>query len=64
MIGLQSEVSTAPIYEGMPHLSEAITLFESRGFSLTTLLPVNRDEATSRVIEFDCVMVRADAVPD
>jgi len=30
---------------------------------LTGLFPLSRDEPTGRVIEFDCVMVRADALP-
>ncbi len=63
MIGLQSEVSALPIYEGMPHHSEAIARYESLGFAITALLPVNRDEATSCVIEFDCVMARPDVCP-
>jgi len=34
-----------------------------RAAILTGLFPLSRDEPTGRVIEFDCVMVRADALP-
>jgi FkbM family methyltransferase len=58
LVGLQSEVSVMPIYEGMPAMAEAIAVFEAAGFALTALHPVSREDATARVIEFDCVMVR------
>ncbi|MGO9528533.1 MAG: FkbM family methyltransferase [Verrucomicrobiia bacterium] len=53
---LQSEVSVIPIYEGMPHWMESIALYERAGFGVVGLFPVSFD--SSRVIEFDCLMVR------
>ena len=62
-VGMQSEVALMRIYEGMPRLPEALALYESSGFEVTALYPVSRESATARVLEFDCVMVRAGAVP-
>ncbi len=56
---LQSELSVTPIYEGMPHLTESISFFEAAGFELAGLFPVNRDQSTLQVIEYDCLMVNA-----
>ncbi|HET6551643.1 MAG TPA: FkbM family methyltransferase [Solirubrobacter sp.] len=58
LAGLQSELSVMPIYEAMPAMAEALAAFEAAGFALTALHPVSREDATGRVIEFDCVMVR------
>ena len=62
-VGMQSEVALMRIYEGMPRLPEALALYEESGFEVTALYPVSRETATARVLEFDCVMVRADAAP-
>ena len=62
-VGMQSEVALMRIYEGMPRLPEALALYEQSGFEVTALYPVSRETATARVLEFDCVMVRADAAP-
>jgi hypothetical protein len=60
---MQSEVATLRLYEGSPRMGEAIAVYEERGFEITGMYPVSREEATGRVVEFDCVMVRATAVP-
>ena len=62
-VGMQSEVALMRIYEGMPRLPEALALYEGSGFEVTALYPVSRETATARVLEFDCVMVRAEAAP-
>ncbi len=62
LVGMQSELALMRIYEGMPRLPEALALYEASGFEVTALYPVSRETATARVLEFDCVMVRADAV--
>jgi FkbM family methyltransferase len=59
LVGLQSEVSLIPIYEGMPRMMDAIARYESKGFEIAGFAPVSKDQATSRVIEYDCTMVRA-----
>ncbi|WP_435229121.1 FkbM family methyltransferase [Streptomyces sp. Tue6028] len=63
-VGMQSEVATLRLYEGSPRMGEAIAVYEGSGFEITGMYPVSREAATGRVVEFDCVMVRAAAVPD
>jgi FkbM family methyltransferase len=60
-VGMQSEVALVRIYEGMPRMPEALATYEEAGFEVTALHPVSRDMRTGRVLEFDCVMVRAEA---
>jgi FkbM family methyltransferase len=62
ILGLQSELSCVPIYEGMPRLPEQLTVYEQEGFEVTGLFPVSRHVKTLRIIEFDVVMVRPEAV--
>lgn len=40
--GLQSELSVYPLYHGMPHYLEALTVYEDAGFDLYNLSVVNR----------------------
>jgi len=61
ILALQSEVSVKPVYDEMPYFLDAISALYERGFELTGLFPVARDNVL-RVVEFDCVMVRTDAV--
>ena len=60
-VGMQSEVALMPIYDDMPRMPEALEAYERAGFEITGLFPVSRERATARVLEFDCVMVRADS---
>ncbi|MER7174246.1 FkbM family methyltransferase [Streptomyces mesophilus] len=60
-VGLQSEVAPLRLYEGSPAMAESIAAYEARGFGITGMYPVTREPATGRVVEFDCVMVRAEA---
>jgi FkbM family methyltransferase len=62
LVGMQSEVSQVPLYDGMPHLTEQLATYEAAGFGLTGMFPVILDRPTMRVIEFDAIMVRPDAV--
>jgi FkbM family methyltransferase len=57
LLGLQSEVSCVPIYEGMPRMVEQLAEYERAGFELTGMFPVSRDKPTMRVIEFDAIMI-------
>jgi FkbM family methyltransferase len=59
-VGLQSEVALMQLYEGMPRLAEALAVYEAAGFEISGMYPVNRENRTGRVLEFDCLMVRAD----
>jgi FkbM family methyltransferase len=53
---LQSEVSLIPIYDNMPHWTESISLYESAGFGVVGMFPVNWD--AGRVVEYDCLLTR------
>ena len=53
---LQSEVSLIPIYQGMPHWTESVALYEAAGFGIAGMYPVSYDGASG--IECDCLMVR------
>ncbi|WP_327319751.1 FkbM family methyltransferase [Streptomyces sp. NBC_01235] len=61
--GMQSEVAVLKLYEGSPGMGEAVAAYEAAGFGITGMYPVTREATTGRVIEFDCVMMRADAAP-
>ncbi|MFE6821388.1 FkbM family methyltransferase [Streptomyces sp. NPDC057690] len=62
-VGMQSEVAVLKLYEGSPGMGEAVAVYEAAGFGITGMYPVTREATTGRVIEFDCVMMRADAAP-
>ncbi len=64
LLGLQSEVSCVPIYDGMPRMAEQITTYERAGFETTGMFPVSRDRRTLRVIEFDVVMIGPGALQE
>jgi FkbM family methyltransferase len=61
-VGLQSEVALLQLYQDMPRLPEALGIYEEAGFEVSGMYPVTRHQATGRVLEFDCVMVRADSL--
>jgi FkbM family methyltransferase len=61
VLGMQSEVACVPIYENIPRLPRQIEVYEAAGFELTGMYPVTIDPTSLRVIEFDAVMIRADA---
>ncbi|HEX6919525.1 MAG TPA: FkbM family methyltransferase [Actinomycetes bacterium] len=64
LVGMQSEVALMEIYDGMPRLPEALAAYEAAGFEVTAFYPISRESRTGRVLEFDCVMVRASALGD
>lgn len=59
VIALQSEVSLISIYEGMPHWTESISIYEKAGFGVVGMFPVTRD--SDRIIEYDCLLVRVES---
>lgn len=62
VLGIQSELSNVPLYDGMPRLPEAIQTYEAAGFETTGIFPVTRDNARLRIIEFDIMMIRVEAI--
>ena len=57
---LQTEASVIGIYKGMPQYMDTIRYLDERGFDITGLYPVSRDNAL-RLVEFDCVMINRSA---
>jgi hypothetical protein len=49
-----------PLYDEMPHWTEAIGTYERAGFGVFGLFPLARD-VQRRVIEYDCLMLRGAA---
>lgn len=58
-VGMQSELALMEIYKGMPRMRQALAAYEKAGFEIAALYPVSRQTRTGRVLEYDCVMVRA-----
>lgn len=57
VVALQSEVSLVAIYEGMPHWTDTVAVYEAAGFGVVAMFPVTQD--AGRVIEYDCLMTKA-----
>jgi len=53
---LQTEASVIGIYKDMPSYFDTIRFLNERGFEISGLYPISRDESL-RLIEFDCVMI-------
>ena len=60
ILGLQSEVSVVPLYDGMPHYTKSLETYERLGFGLVDLFVVNRTKE-GHVMEYDCIMERCTA---
>jgi FkbM family methyltransferase len=58
-VGMQSELALMEIYKGMPRMKQSLAAYEKAGFEIAALYPVSRQTRTARVLEYDCVMVRA-----
>lgn len=58
IIALQSEISVKPLYQQMPHYTDALALYESLGYSLMHLAPVLRGKKHGNIVEYDAVMAR------
>ena len=57
--GIQTELSIKRIYDGAPTFVEAIGFYNECGFELSAFVP-NNEGFFPRLIETDCIMVRAD----
>lgn len=62
LVGLQSELSCVPIYDGMPRFEDQLRTYRDAGFALTGLFPVSVDAPSRRVIEYDAVLLRDGAL--
>src|SRR5699024_1774068 len=63
IMAMQSEVALLLIYEQMPRMPEALATYEDAGFEITGLYPITR-QPDGRVIEYDCVLVLAEELPE
>lgn len=63
IVGIQCELSLIPLYEGMPAIEDALGVFRGAGFDVTGFFPVAVENATARLLEVDCVMIRTQALP-
>jgi hypothetical protein len=63
IVGIQCELSLIPLYEGMPAIEDALGVFRRAGFDVTGFFPVAVENATARLLEVDCVMIRSQALP-
>lgn len=57
---LLSELSLIPLYEGMPHYLEALSVYNANGFFVSGLYPVTRRKDLA-LNEMDCVLVKRDS---
>jgi FkbM family methyltransferase len=57
VVAIQSELAVKPLYEGMTEYRAANSYMNERGFELTGLFPVLRDE-NLQIVELDSVMIR------
>jgi FkbM family methyltransferase len=64
VLALQTEVALIPIYQEMrTTLAGTVSELQKRGFGVTGLFPVTRDQKDGlKIIELDCVMIRSPMV--
>lgn len=58
VMALQSEMSVQGIYQSSTDYRQALDIYFSSGFAISHMFPVSSDSQL-RLVEFDCVMVRA-----
>ncbi len=63
ILGLQSELSAIPLYEGMPDYLEALAVYREAGFEVTGFFPIFSFGKEFVLGEFDCVMLRRGLIP-
>lgn len=59
IIGILSELSMKPLYEGMPMYRDVLQEYENHGYKITGMYPVIRDKDYN-IIEMDCTLIRND----
>lgn len=57
-VGLQSELSIKPLYEGIHNYTDALQYYQKHGFELSAFVPNNQDHFP-RMLEIDCIMYNA-----
>jgi FkbM family methyltransferase len=59
ILGIQIELPIRQVYRGAPNYLEGLAELTGHGYEVTGFVPVQRD-ATLRVINVDCIMIRHD----
>lgn len=62
-VAMQSEMALVEMYENAPPMTKALETYMRAGFSVSGFFLVTRDWTTWAAAEFDCIMVRASALP-
>lgn len=57
IVGLQSEISLSPLYDGMPEWVESVRTYRDAGFEVVGLFPAARQKSNRALIELDCLMI-------
>jgi FkbM family methyltransferase len=60
IVALQTEIAAFHFYDGMTSIGDALNRYRDLGFAITGMYPVSRKLDGLQVIEFDCMMMRAD----
>lgn len=58
VVGVLTEASLLPLYEGAPSWPDTIRVIGGAGFAAAGVFPVATDVATARLVEVDLVFVR------
>jgi FkbM family methyltransferase len=62
ILGLQSELSVSPLYQGMPPYLESLAAYQDLGFRLVCLAEAARADEDRYLTELNCLMTRPDGV--
>lgn len=55
VLGLQTELASRAIYQGMPTHLESLAYIDTLGYQLTDIYPLSHDKHDMSLLEFDCV---------
>lgn len=58
IVGIQSELSLIPLYEGIPDYLEALSFYRDLGFQPTGVFPVEFERQTGHILELDVILTR------
>ncbi|MFH5804288.1 FkbM family methyltransferase [Alienimonas sp. DA493] len=64
VVGVQSELSALPIYEGMPDYVESLSTIRAAGYEVSGFFPISRQSDSLLLVEFDVVMLRKPVAAD
>jgi FkbM family methyltransferase len=62
VVGLELELSTAPLYDGQPLMGEMLEVAQAYGFAVFALSPSFIDPQTKEILQFDGVFAKTKAI--